>query len=579
MSSSLGFPRSMSLSLPKTFSFSPSSSSEGKSCKKSIPSLDRYLTNEGHRLVVSYIRNTQIQNNIIGGQLFKIEENDIDELIKSYKGTPTPVFHTLRYDDLHLALHEMKNLSKLLKGDKITNIHTLQLTKNQLCGTPLKLFFNALRKNSTVTKLDLSFNFLGDREVKWLAKVLKKNQTLREVYLASNKIGVEGAKLLAKALKENNSLERFSIEQNRIGSQGAIAFAEMLKTNKTLKYIHFGGNNLGIGGTQVICEALKVNQTLLSLSLDVNNIGKDGARLIGGALLMNKTLTHLYLGRNNIQNEGLQHICRGLDHPDSAIIYLDLEFNGIGGEGGSGGESLAKLLDSKSSNVPRAINLVNNPVGDEGCEQLAKGFYKNTTLESIILSHCNIGLRGITAISESLIANRGLQNLTLDNNNAIGADGHALLADALEKNTTIKGVQLDYNFADWEHAGNSIQASLTRNHFLQQEKYAIASQILVAARTMFHSFPPKKLSSSLMHLEFHALPFEIRENILFALDANNVLTHSQKISIINFARRKDTLGTSRESFLLQAFHVYYPLTLTVRLWPTEASDFDSSDRY
>ncbi|CAG8540026.1 2531_t:CDS:1 [Ambispora leptoticha] len=574
-----------SLGLPKSFSSSSSSSVGKKIYKKSIGGLDRYLTNEGHRMVVSYLRNTQTQNIIISGQLHKLEESDIDELIKSYKGTPTPVFRTLNYNHLHLAAREMKNLSKLLKADKITNIHTLSLKKNHLSGSPLKIFFKALQKNSTVTKLDLSFNCVGDHEAKWLAKVLQKNQTLREIYLTSNKIEAQGAKLLAKAL-ENSLLERFSIEQNRIGSQGAIAFAEMLKTNKNLRYIHFGANNLGIEGTSAISEALKVNQTLVSLSLDANNIGKDGARLIGDALAMNKTLTHLYLGRNNIQDEGLQHICRGLSNSNSAIIYLDLEFNGIGGEGTNnntatlGGESLAELLDSKNGKVPRAINLNNNPFGDEGCEQLSRGFYKNTTLESIILSRCNIGLRGITAISESLIANRGLQNLTLDNNNAIGADGHAVLASALEKNTTIKGVQLDYNFEDWERAGNSIQASLTRNHFLQQEKYAVASRILVAARILFHSFPPKKLSSSsLIHLEFHAIPFEIRENIVFALDENSVLTYSQKISIVDFAKRKDTLGTSRESFLSQTFRVYYPLSSAVRLWPTEVSDFNSSDRY
>ncbi|RIA95971.1 hypothetical protein C1645_756050 [Glomus cerebriforme] len=638
--SSLGLP---SLGLPRTLSLQETLSSKKKR-KGSLPNkpllsistmptiqMDRYLTNEGHQLVASYLRLTQIQNHIIKGTLHKITEKDVDDLIKSYEGISTPVYETLSFQELNLSHDECKLLSKLLKADKITNVRNLKLAKNHLFGSSIKVILESLQKNSTVEILDLSHNHLSDNEAKWLGKLLKKNNTIKQIYLTHNRIGSDGAKYLSKALMINHSVERLSLESNQLNSNGGKFISDMLKVNNTLKYIHLGSNNLQLSGINDISESLKFNHSLISLSLDINNISSEGAKKLGESLQVNQTLTHLYIPRNNIGDEGLKFICQSL-RKNSALIYLDLEFNSIGNdENTEGAKALGNLLENHY--VPRAINLTHNIIGDEGCVEIFKGFHKNITLESIIFSHCNIGLIGIQAIAESLKLNTGLQNLSLNKNSNMGADGHLILAEALKFNTSLKGVQLDYNFAEWETVGNSIQQSLTRNHFLQKERYNTAINILIASRillnpTLQQQLPtslscstspitspimspvmspvmspllsplmspitspmlspppsPKKLSfikSSKKKKIFTKLPFEIQETIISYLDTNHVLTEDEILQVVNFSMKKSTLGLTKDQFLSKCLSAYYPFSSDVRLWPTESTDqdFSSSDRF
>ncbi|CAG8478685.1 7263_t:CDS:1 [Acaulospora colombiana] len=596
---SINLPRSQSLEITFTHKKQKKNNNSTAQSYGAPLQLDRYLTNEGHRIVASYLRQKQTQGYVQKGYFHKINEKDLDDLIKSCEGVATRTFETLNYEDLHLSHRECKLLARFLKSENVV-VRTLMLRKNHLAGTPLKVLLKALRKNSTVRILDLSSNLLTDVEAKWVAKLLKKNSTIKELYLASNRIGSDGAKHLAKALEENTTVERLSLESNRLSEKGGGYIADMLKINNTIKYIHLGSNNLQLAGIKEISEALKVNSSLVSLSLDVNNIAPEGTNFVSEALKVNKTLTHLYLPRNNIGDQGLKNLSKAL-LSNTTIAYLDLEFNNIGINGDTEGmEVMGKLLENHI--VPRALNLTNNHLGDEGCSALFSGFHKNKTLESLILSHCNIGLDGTRAIGKALRDNVGLQNLSLHMNSDVGADGHLELAQALEKNTSIKGIQLDYNFAEWESVGNSIHQSLTRNHFLQREKYSVACRIEVAARIMLNSNVKQQLptysrnsktikksgrpgkpptSTSPQKLTFTKLPFEIQEQILFSIDENHVLTHLQLIEIIKWSMKRSTLGKSMKEFLTKTFSAYYPLTSDVKLWPTEATDFGgtSTERF
>lgn len=615
VSSPLGLPRSLSL---ETFS------SKSKKLKRSstkpfsfttLPTLhlDRFFTNEGHQLVTSYLKLSQIQNHIQKGTLHKITEKDVDELLKSYGGLSTPVYETISYQELNLSYNECKLLAKLLKANHVTKIRKLKLSKNHLSGSSVKIIFDALQKNSTVKVLDLSFNNLSDNEAKWLGNLLKKNDTIQEIYLSNNRIKSDGAKYLSKALMMNDSVERLNLESNLLNAEGGIHISKMLELNDTIKHIHLGSNNLNFEGIEAISKSIESNRSLVSLSLDINNITEEGAKSLATSLEINQTLTHLYVPRNNIGDRGLSYICKSL-LKNSVLTYLDIEYNNIGKDDNvEGMKSLGELLEKNK--VPRAINLTYNPIGDEGCEQLFKGFHKNTTLESLLLSNCNIGLNGIIAISDSLKLNIGLQNLALNKNSNMGADGHLVLADALEKNTSLKSVQLDYNFAEWESIGNSIQQSLTRNHFLQNEKYKTAANILKAARillnpTLQQQLPtcmscstspfispmispmispiispistPRRLSIQTPEKKsFSKLPFELQEHILAYLDTTHVLTKPQILEIISFALKKSTLNFTMEEFLSKTLYAYYPLTPDVRLWPTEATDaeFLSFERF
>ncbi|CAG8471790.1 11259_t:CDS:1 [Paraglomus occultum] len=537
----------------------------------SVPiSLDKYLTREGHHLVVTYLKFNKVQKDIQEGKLNNLEEKDIDDLLGSYKGGPSHCFNNLNYDNLNLTRNELKVLAKILKADKLSNVRTLRICRNNLHGGILKTIIDVLSNNNTVEVLDLSFNAIRDADAKDFSRLLKKNKVLREIAIGHNRITAKGAQSIAKALKVNNSLVRLNIEANRLDIAGAAAIADIVAYNNSLKFLHIGGNNIQAGGMAAISEALKSNKILCSLSLDCNNIGSEGAFHLGEALKANSTLTHLYVSRNDIGNDGLQYLSIAM-LSNRSLIYVDLELNCIGKNGNMNGvKALADLFDRHT--VPRAINLKFNPIGDIGCQSLASGLYRNMTLESIILSSCDIGLQGIRALCDSLKENKGLQNISLSRNWVMGADGHQAVAEALEENTMLKRVQLDYDFEEWERISESIDKSLLRNHFLQAEKYSTACRLLVLSRLVIHATGKLREQKSHRVTEFLDLPFELKRNIMYALDTTNVLTNDNCKKILRLGSRRDNFNISKEGFLKAVFDVYYPNNAGTPLWPTGAFD-------
>jgi hypothetical protein len=77
-------------------------------------------------------------------------------------------------------------------------------------------------------------------------------------------------KALAEVLKTNTTLTKLNLSKNSIGNQGASAFAEALKTNTTLTTLDFSWNYIDIKGAKKLVEAMKINSTLTTLYLKGN---------------------------------------------------------------------------------------------------------------------------------------------------------------------------------------------------------------------------------------------------------------------------------------------------------------------
>jgi len=93
----------------------------------------------------------------------------------------------------------------------------------------------ALEANSTLTKLDLSRNFLDGQQVKLLAACLQNNKTLKNVNLSDNRELSQGAGFLAQMLMINTTLELLDLTNTEMDDLGKQALAEALGKNPTLK--------------------------------------------------------------------------------------------------------------------------------------------------------------------------------------------------------------------------------------------------------------------------------------------------------------------------------------------------------
>ena len=70
-----------------------------------------------------------------------------------------------------------------------------------------------------------------------------ENNSITRLDLSYNNIGDEGARTLADTLLKNTSLTSLDLRYNKIGDIGAKAFADALLKNTSLTSLYLGGNN------------------------------------------------------------------------------------------------------------------------------------------------------------------------------------------------------------------------------------------------------------------------------------------------------------------------------------------------
>jgi hypothetical protein len=183
--------------------------------------------------------------------------------------------------------------------EKINNGDTCVASEinNEIFGDEAAhLIGEALKENTTLTTLDMSWNSIGPGGIRFVGEALKKNTTLTALDLSWNIVGAdETACFIGKMMKENTTLITLNLTGNGIGPDGACFLGEMLKENTTLTTLNLSYNNLLATGTRFIGEALKDNTTLTTLHLTANNIGPVGVRFVTEALKENTTLTNLHI--------------------------------------------------------------------------------------------------------------------------------------------------------------------------------------------------------------------------------------------------------------------------------------------
>lgn len=196
----------------------------------------------------------------------------IDELEVINRGN-----YDLNDDDLDRFIKVIEQ-SKVLK--------TLNLSDNELTLADRKLT-NAIAKNTTLKRLDLSNNNINIEGVKHLANILKENKTLQEINLAGNNIGDKGAKCLADMLAVNKTLQVIELNLNDIGDEGAQSIAASLSEDTGLQRVYLKQNKITDVGAEKLADVLIDNHSIktLDLSNDIedfylsnlsgNNISKD----------------------------------------------------------------------------------------------------------------------------------------------------------------------------------------------------------------------------------------------------------------------------------------------------------------
>ena len=257
----------------------------------------------------------------------KKEKKNVDEIFGSAIGASLQI-ETFRISERKVEKTFVVFLSNFLKTN--TTVKTISLCNSSIDG--VTALAECLKYNTSLTRLELNSDEIGDDGAAALGQCLKHNTSLTTLELNSNKIGNVGATALGECLKCNKSLTTLILNSNKFGDVGAAALVECLKYNKSLTRLELSGNEIGNDGTAALGECLKHNTSLTTLILYNNKIGDVGATALGECLKHNRSLTTLNLNSNKIGDVGAAALVECLKY-NKSLTWLELNDNEIGSDG------------------------------------------------------------------------------------------------------------------------------------------------------------------------------------------------------------------------------------------------------
>ena len=297
----------------------------------------------------------------------------------------------------------------------------------------------AIKRNSTITHLNLSGNLLGLGDFTALAEAIKHNSTIRQLDLSENGFGVGDSNIvLTDAIKHNSTITHLNLSHNSCGLGDCTALGEAIKLNSTIRQLDLSENRFGVGDSNIVlADAIKHNSTITHLNLSCNLLELGDCSALAEAIKHNSTIRHLDLSRTDIDGGNCRIVLATIKH-NSTIRQLDLSQTYIGL-----GDCNIVLTDAiKHNSSITHLNLSSNPFGLDDCTALAEAIKQNSTIRQLDLSGTNCGICDrYIVLADAVKHNSTITHLNLSCN-SFGIGDCTALAEAIKHNSTIRQLDL-----------------------------------------------------------------------------------------------------------------------------------------
>lgn len=154
-------------------------------------------------------------------------------------------------------------------------LEVLIMRENKLKWVPYASFWENMKNNTSLQKINVSKTDLSDRVLEKLSNYLV-NPSLRLVDLdiSRNQITDLGLQNLAEALIKNSQLKFLNLSQNMIRDAGLRPLVNYLsQPNCTLVELSLMGNKINNEGIHILSEFIRPNNTLKMLDISKNAYG------------------------------------------------------------------------------------------------------------------------------------------------------------------------------------------------------------------------------------------------------------------------------------------------------------------
>jgi Leucine-rich repeat (LRR) protein len=206
------------------------------------------------------------------------------------------------------------------------SVEDLQLIGCEISNVGAMALAEALRLNTTLTKLALSANLITDAGVTALCTSLSEESRLSDFQIGFNPFGEEGFQAIAETLDRGVPLDTLYLH-GQIRSLSSIPerqpIIHALGFSKALRELNLSFNHLGDVGASLIAQVLTTSRSIQVLFLTNCYIGDDGTAAIAKALGPNHTLQELWLAHNHIRNAGVTSLA-GAMAMNTTLKRLDL---------------------------------------------------------------------------------------------------------------------------------------------------------------------------------------------------------------------------------------------------------------
>ncbi len=149
---------------------------------------------------------------------------------------------------------------------------TLNLScKKEFIQANLAFIVDFLKSNQTITRLDLSFNYIGSENtfpMESLAEIITHNSTIQSIILRMNDLTIEQMELLADAIENNTSLKSIYLNNNySIGDEGIQILARGLRNNRSIDTLDLTTCGIHSNGIIELSRVLKQREIVTKLKL------------------------------------------------------------------------------------------------------------------------------------------------------------------------------------------------------------------------------------------------------------------------------------------------------------------------
>lgn len=288
-----------------------------------------------------------------------------------------------------------------------------------------------VEKNSKdVTEVDFSdpAEIHNDESVRLLCQAMIGNTTVKKLNLSNNVIGDVGACCLADLLTANTTVTDVILRRNSIGNRGAQKLGNVLRSNTSIKVLDLGDNMLDNEGVEAYSDMLRVNHTVRHIYVDKTRVSEDKSETITIACDFNRECAYVKVCTYRLQDwdESFVDVNLGEGTCDPAlddisiltitkalrgktfVRYLDLSGGVYGVEGC---KCIGDLIADEKCAIEK-LNLSKNVhVTDEAFCHIARGIAANKSIRVLQIVDTSVTVEGLGPMIPTFKTNNTLQRI------------------------------------------------------------------------------------------------------------------------------------------------------------------------